>query len=84
MGERAVYRTGKDQYGNIVTLWGQFGSVSHVEAITEIEIGAERYFVPLDGGGGAVIDVIDGPFGKYLRANWDGQQRNNLVDLPDA
>ncbi len=84
MGDRAVYRTGKDQYQNIITVWGQFGSVSHIHAIAEIELGVERYFVPMDGGGGALIEVANGPQGKYLRANWDGQARNNLIDLPDA
>lgn len=84
MAERPVYRTGKDRFGNIVTLAGAFGTVSHTDAISDIEHGAEVYFVPFDGGGGAAIQVAEGQFGKYLRASWDGQQRNNLVDLPDA
>ena len=84
MADRAVYRTAKDQFGNIVGLWGEFGVVSHTDAISDIELGVERYFVPMDGGTVVPIAVNDGPYGKYLRANWDGRQRNNLVDLPDA
>jgi hypothetical protein len=84
MADRAVYRTTKDQFGNIVALSGEFGLVSHTDAINDIEQGVERYWVPLEGGTGALVEVAAGPHGKYLRANWDGKQRNNLVDLPDA
>jgi len=84
MADRAVYRTAKDHFGNIVGLWGEFGTVGHSDAISDIEHGVERYWVPLEGGAGSVIEVVNGAFGKYLRANWDGKQRNNLTDLPDA
>lgn len=84
MADRAVYRTTKDQFGNIVALWGEFGTVGHLQAIGDIERGAERYWVPLNGGSGAMIEVANGPQGKYLRANWDNSGRNNLVELPDA
>ena len=84
MADRPVYRTAKDQFGNIVGLWGEFGAVSHIDAIAHIEYGTENYFVPMDGGSVVPIAVNSGPYGKYLRANWDGQQRNNLIDLPDA
>lgn len=84
MPDRAVYRTAKDQFGNIVALWGEFGTVDHTVAIRDIEHGAERYWVPLEGGAGALVEVVNGAYGKYLRANWDGLQRNNLIDLPDA
>lgn len=84
MADRAVYKTGKDQFGNILALSGEFGTVSHIDAIADIEHGVERYFVPLTGGTAAVIEVAEGQYGKYLRTNWDGQPRNNLADLPDA
>ncbi|MEP6481771.1 MAG: DUF3892 domain-containing protein [Rhodoglobus sp.] len=84
MPDRAVYRTAKDQFGNIITLWGEFGSVAHTDAIADIEQGLERYWVPLEGGSGSIIEVAQGGYGKYLRANWDKTQRNNLVDLPDV
>lgn len=84
MADRAVYRTAKDKFGNIVALWGEFGTVGHTDAIADIERGTHRYWVPLQGGAGAMVEVVDGVFGKYLRTNWDGKQRNNLADLPDA
>ena len=84
MADRAVYRTAKDNFGNIVGLWGDFGTVSHTDAIDDIEHGVERYWVPLEGGAGSIVEVVNGAYGKYLRTNWDGQQRNNLMDLPDA
>lgn len=83
MADRAVYRTAKDHWGNIVGLWGEFGVVSHVDAITQIEHGLENYYVPMTGGNDVPIGVNEGPYGKYLRANWDGRARNNLMDLPD-
>ena len=84
MADRAVYRTTKDQFGNIVALWGEFGTVPFREAIEAIERGIERYWVPLTGGSGAMIEVGAGAHGKYLRANWDQTGRNNLIDLPDV
>ena len=84
MADRAVYRTSKDQFGNIVALWGEFGTVSHLDAIDDIEHGVERYWVPLNGGAGSIVEVAAGAHGKYLRTNWDNSGRNNLVDLPDA
>jgi hypothetical protein len=84
VADHAVYRTRKDQWGNIIALGGQFGLVSHSDAIVGIVAGAETYYVPMDGGGGALIEVADGHFGAYLRANWDGAERNNLTDLPDC
>ena len=79
-----MYRTRKDPWGNIVALGGEFGVISHPDAILSIERGVDLYYVPLDGGVGSIIEVANGPLGKYLRTNWDGQGRNNLVDLPDC
>lgn len=79
-----MYRTRKDQWGNIVALGGEFGVVSHPDAILSIDRGIDIYYVPLGAGAGAVVEVREGPLGKYLRSNWDGQGRNNLADLPDC
>lgn len=84
MPDHPVYQTGKDRWGNITALGGPFGQVSHVEAILAIEHGFAQYFVPLTDGTAVPVEVRNGPLGKYLRTNWDGQQRNNLVDLPDC
>ncbi len=84
MSELPVYRTRKDQWGNIVALGGEFGVVGHSDAIFSIERGIDIYYVPLGEGAGSIVEVRDGAAGKYLRSNWDGQGRNNLVDLPDC
>ena len=84
MSELPVYRTRKDQWGNIVALGGEFGIISHGDAILSIECNIDLYYVPLDEGAGSIIQVAEGPLGKYLRSNWDGRERNNLVDLPDC
>ena len=84
MSELPVYRTRKDQWGNIVALGGEFGVVTHSDAIIGIQRGIDVYYVPLGNGSGAVVEVRSGQFGEYLRSNWDGQGRNNLVDLPDV
>jgi hypothetical protein len=84
MSELPVYRTRKDQWGNIVALGGEFGVISHPDAILSIERGIDLYYVPLEGGAGAVVEVADGAHGKYLRSQWDNTGRNNLVGLPDC
>ncbi|MBX3099354.1 MAG: DUF3892 domain-containing protein [Salinibacterium sp.] len=84
MSELPVYRTRKDQWGNIVALGGEFGVISHDDAILSIERNIDLYYVPLEEGAGSIVEVAVGPLGKYLRSQWDGQGRNNLVDLPDC
>ena len=79
-----MYRTRKDQWGNIIALGGEFGVVSHPDAIMSIERATDLYYVPLTGGARSVVQVARGPLGPYLRANWDGRGSNNLVDLPDC
>lgn len=83
MADRPVYETRKDQWANIIAIGGDFGVIGHLEAIAEIERGLARYFVPLQGGAQVPVEIRTGPQGKYLRANWDRTERNNLVDLPD-
>ena len=56
----------------------------HPDAILSIQRGIDLYYVPLDGGSGSVVEVAKGALGAYLRTNWDGTGRNNLVDLPDC
>jgi len=84
MSELPVYRTRKDQWGNVVALGGDFGVISHPDAILSIQRGIDLYYVPLDGGSGSVVEVATGALGPYLRTNWDGTGRNNLADLPDC
>lgn len=77
-----VRKTEKDADGTIVALSGDFGIVETTTAITHIEGGMD-YLVALETGGTARVGVVHGAAGKYLRCNWDGTARNNLLDLPD-
>lgn len=85
MADRAVYRTRKDEDGDILALCstGELWSPRlKVDAIADIEGGAHTYYVPLKSGKRAEIHVVVGQYGgKHLRTNWDGTTRNNLDDL---
>lgn len=50
-------------------------------AISDILAGKHRYFVPGSNGGMRPIDVVDGEFGRYLRARADSSTTNNLDNL---
>lgn len=84
MADHAVTSTGKDRNGDITSLCGPFGKVASATAITQIDYRLETYHVPLTNGNKAVIEVVQGPSGKYLRTNWDGTTANNLDSLPDC
>ena len=86
MADRAVYKTQKDQNGNILGLcngseWWSPRSSS--EAISDILHGTHTYYVPWQSGR-TEIHVVDGPYGRYLRTDNDSTSRNNLDDLPDC
>ena len=87
MADRDVTRTRKDQDGDITALCYPGASWSprlKAEAISDIETGVHRYFVPWSDGSRTPIRVVNGPMGKYLRTDKDGTSKNNLDDLPDC
>jgi hypothetical protein len=87
MADRAVYRSGKDDDGDITALCASGASWSprlKEDAIGDIISGLHTYHVPLTSGARAEIRVVDGPSGPYLRTDWDHTTKNNLDDLPDC
>ena len=87
MADRAVYKTRKDNHGDILGLcnFGQYWSPrSKADAIRDIESGLVRYYVPWNDGTKTLIRVVNGASGKYLRTDKDQTSRNNLDDLPDC
>lgn len=86
MADRQVTRTGKDIYGDIISLcdYGSFWSPrSKADAIRDIESGVYTYYVQWSDQR-TNIHVVHGPTGKYLRTDRDNTTRNNLLDLPDC
>lgn len=85
MATRAVTHTRKDQHGNITGLGnpGQIWSVRAAsDAVTDIRSGAHSYYVPWTTGS-TWIEVVQGPYGAYLRTDRDNTTKNNLDDLPN-
>ncbi len=87
MADRAVYKTRKDDEGDILALCadGAYWSPrSKRDAISDIETGAHTYHVPWPDGVRTEIRVVMGSTGKYLRTDRDNTPRNNLDDLADC
>ena len=76
---REVTATGKDEHGVVVSLHGEWGMVSKDEAISDIDAGRASYAVA----GGQALVVVAGSTGKYLRSHADGDNADNLDDLPN-
>jgi hypothetical protein len=76
---REVTATGKDEHGAVASLHGEWGMVSKDEAISDIEAGRASYAVA----GGQALVVVDGSTGKYLRSHADGDNADNLDELPN-
>lgn len=86
MGDRRVTHTGKDRYGDILSLCnpGEWWSPrSKADAIRDIEDRVNTYYVQWPEKR-TEIRVVDGATGKYLRTDRDATTRNNLDDLPDC
>lgn len=86
MADRAVYKTGKDSYGDITSLCNDsaaWSPRSKAGAIADIEAGLHTYYVPWNSGR-TEIRVVHGATGKYLRTDADSSTRNNLDDLPNC
>lgn len=88
--ERRVTQTGKDRDGDITALCNRsqagqgWSPRPKAKAIRDIESGVYQYYVGLNDGSRAIIKVVNGSSGKYLRTSWDSTSRNNLDDLPDC
>lgn len=85
--ERRIVQTGKDRDGDITALCNSgehWSPRPKSKAIQDIESGIYQYYVLLKNGERAIVGVVNGSSGKYLRTNWDGTKRNNLDDLPDC
>ncbi len=83
MAKRYVYKTKKDQDGDILALCNDTATWSPRQkagAIQDIELGTHSYYVR----GETKIEVVNGPNGKYLRTQRDGSSSNNLDELPDC
>jgi len=86
MIERRVTQTGKDEDGDITKLCntGEYWSPrSKALAIADIEGGSYAYYV-LSGTAKSLVQVVNGPSGKYLRTTADSSSANNLDNLPDC
>ncbi|MFB2586964.1 DUF3892 domain-containing protein [Herbiconiux liukaitaii] len=86
MADRAVYKTGKDNYGDITHLCNDGASWSpraKADAIREIESGMHTYYVPWQSGR-TPIRVATRNGVKYLRTDRDNTTKNNLDELPDC
>lgn len=86
MADRAVYKTGKDDDGDITSLCNDgetWSPRSKTLAMIDIENGSHTYYVPWQSGR-TEIHVVNGATGKYLRTQRDGSTSNNLDDLPDC
>lgn len=86
MADRAVYKTGKNDEGDILSLCqdGEAWSPRYkADAIADIESSAHSYYVPWKSGR-TEIHVAKGQSGKYLRTDRDDTERNNLDDLADC
>jgi len=82
---RRVTGTRKDSRGDITHLCGGpdagWGPVPAAEAITQIRSSAVIYFTSV-GGNDALVTIVNGPAGPYLRTDPDASAANNLDALP--
>ena len=84
MADRRVTGTGKDVYGDIISLCGSWGNATKSTAISDIESGWHTYYVQDIYGSSADIHVVHGPAGKYLRTDPNSSCLDNLSTLPNC
>ncbi|MDW0357702.1 DUF3892 domain-containing protein [Halomonas venusta] len=87
MTDRRVTATGKDAEGDITRLCksGEWWSPrSKADAISDIELGINTYYVMDSVGNRADIHVMSSGSKKYLRTTADSSSANNLDNLPDC
>jgi hypothetical protein len=84
LADRRVKRTGKDSYGDITSLCGDWGSATKATAIRDIEYRVNSYFVQDRYARRADVHVVNGSTGKYLRTDPNANCSDNLDSLPDC
>ncbi|MFI8748802.1 DUF3892 domain-containing protein [Vreelandella lionensis] len=87
MTDRQVTATGKDTDGDITKLCksGEWWSPrSKADAIRDIEMGFNTYYVKDKAGNRADIHVVTVGSKKHLRTSADASSANNLDNLPDC
>ncbi|GIX15880.1 MAG: hypothetical protein KatS3mg119_0066 [Rhodothalassiaceae bacterium] len=84
--DRRVTCANHDRYGDITHIGNphDWGIVTKDEAIYHIENDIYRCYVQAPGTSPTYIEVVNGPTGKYLRTEPDGDPRNNLDNLPEC
>ena len=84
MANRRVTRTGKDRDTDITALCGAWGRTAKAMAIFQIETGTHTYFVQDSYSRTAVVQVVNGRTGKYLRSDPNSSCSDNLDSLPNC
>ena len=87
MTKRRIIATRKDEFGYITHVRFDSAEASALlavpEVILDLELGDHSYFVELPDQRAVVRHARDAG-GTYLRADWEPDDRNNLLDLPDC
>lgn len=84
MADRRVTKSGKDTDGDITKLCNpgaEWSPVSKADAVRHISNKIHTYYVQQPGTKRTDIHVYDG---KHLRTDPDGDDENNLDNLPDC
>lgn len=81
MSDLKIEIVARDELGSIVALITPHGVVDAHTASAEIALGDARYVTGPDSFVRVPVKSISAMGGAYLYANWDGSQRNNLIDL---
>ena len=84
--DRQVTRSGKDKDGDIIKLCNRadWGEVSNVVAIQQIENRTHTYYVQQPGTSRVEVRVIHRNGRKHLQTTSDSSSKNNLDNLPDC
>ncbi len=81
MSDLKIEIVARNELGAIVALITPDGVVDAHTASTEIVRGDATYVTGPDSYVRVPVRAISATGGAYLYANWDGSQRNNLIDL---
>ncbi|MGD8373375.1 MAG: DUF3892 domain-containing protein [Candidatus Woesebacteria bacterium] len=86
MSTRLITHTRKDNDGDITAIKGSWGMATKMEAIQDIESGAQTYTTTSGTGDDIEVIVVHDPGvkdGMYLRSEPDETGTDNLDNLPD-
>jgi hypothetical protein len=85
MAQRMVTHAARNSRGNIVAIGNpdeEWRQRRREWAISDILAGRHEYVVAGTRGNPRPIDIVNGPFGRYLRTRADATDDNNLDNLP--